>query len=59
MDAPTGCRLTDLSITTPDPPGLRALSAKLQLEVQIRPSKELRLAATVVGPKGSLPLLSR
>jgi Glyoxalase-like domain len=59
MDAPTGCRLADFWITTPNPVGLRALTAQLQLDVQIRQSKESRLAATVVGPKGSLQLLSR
>jgi hypothetical protein len=59
VDAPAGCRVTDLWITAADPLGLRALSAKLQLDVRIRPSHELRLAATIVGPKGSLQLLSR
>jgi Glyoxalase-like domain len=59
VDAPAGCRLTDLWITTPDPVALKALTGKLQLDVQIRQSNELRLAATVVGPKGSLSLLSR
>lgn len=58
-DAPTGCGLTDLWITAPNPVARRALAAKLQLDVQIRQSDELRLAATIVGPKGSLPLLSR
>jgi hypothetical protein len=59
VDAPTGCRLSDLWITTPNPAELRVLSAKLQLDAQIRQSKEARLAATVVGPKGTLPLHSR
>jgi hypothetical protein len=59
VDAPSGCRLTDLWISTPNPLGLQALAAKLQLDVQIRQSNELRLAATIVGPKGALPLLSR
>ncbi|HEY6618327.1 MAG TPA: VOC family protein [Steroidobacteraceae bacterium] len=59
VDAPTGCRLTDLWIAAPDPAALHALTAKLQLEVQIRQANELRLAATIVGPKGSLRLLSR
>jgi hypothetical protein len=59
MDAPTGCRLTDLWIAAPNPVALRVLAAKLQLDVQIRQSHGLRLAATIVGPKGSLPLLSR
>jgi Glyoxalase-like domain len=59
VDAPAGCRLTDLSITTPNPAELQALLAKLQLDVQIRKSHELRLAATIVGPKGSMTLLSR
>jgi hypothetical protein len=59
MDAPTGCRLTELWITAPDPAALRALAAKLQLDVQIRKSNELRVAATIVGPKGTLRLRSR
>lgn len=59
MDAPTGCRLTDLWITAPNVVALHALAAKLQLDVQIRQSNELRLAATIVGPKGSMQLLSR
>ena len=58
-DAPTGCRLTDLWINAPDPAAVRTLAAKLQLDVRIRRSDELRLAATIVGPKGSLPMLSR
>lgn len=59
VDAPAGCRLTDLWLSTSDPAALRALTTKLQLDVQIRQSHELRLAATIVGPKGSLQLLSR
>jgi hypothetical protein len=59
MDAPAGCRLADLWIASPDPASLQGLTAKLQLEVQIRRSDELRLAATVVGPKGTMQLLSR
>jgi Glyoxalase-like domain len=59
LDAPAGCRLTDLWIATPDPVSLKALAGKLQLSVQIRQSNELRLAGTIVGPKGSLSLLSR
>jgi hypothetical protein len=59
VDAPAGCRLSDLWITTPDPAALRALAAKLQLDVKIRQSNELRLAATIAGPKGSLRLVSR
>lgn len=58
-DAPSGCRLTDLSMATPKPPGLQELAAKLQLDVKIRQSNALSLAATIEGPKGSLPLLSR
>lgn len=59
IDAPTGCRLTDLWINAPNAVALHALAAKLQLDVQIRQSNELRLAATIVGPKGSMQLLSR
>jgi hypothetical protein len=58
-DAPPGCRLGDLRIDAPDPSALKALAAKLELEVQIRKSDELRLAATIVGRKGPVPLLSR
>jgi Glyoxalase-like domain len=59
VDAPPGCALTDLWIAAPNPLELRALAAKLELDVQIRQSKELQLAATIAGPKGSLQLLSR
>jgi hypothetical protein len=59
VDAPKGCRLKDLWLTAPDPVALRAQATKLQLDVQIRQSDKLQLAATIVGPKGSLPLLSR
>jgi hypothetical protein len=59
MDAPAGCRLADLWIDSADPVGLRALAAKLQLDVPIRQAKELRLVADIAGPKGSLQLLSR
>jgi hypothetical protein len=59
VDAPAGCRLTDFRIDTPDPPALKALAAKLQLDVQIRQSNKLQLAATIVGPKGPMSLLSR
>lgn len=58
VDAPAGCRLSDFRIDTPDPPALKTLAAKLQLDVQIRHSNKAQLAATIVGPKGSLSLLS-
>ncbi len=58
VDAPAGCRLTDFRIDTPDPPALKALAAKLQLDVQIRQSNKAQLAATIVGPKGPMSLLS-
>jgi hypothetical protein len=58
-DAPAGCHLSDLRIDAPDPGALKALAATLQLDVQIRKSDELRLAATIVGRKGPVPLLSR
>jgi hypothetical protein len=57
-DAPVGCNITDLWIGAPDPDGLKALAAKLQLDVQVRRAEKLQLAATIVGPKGTLPLLS-
>jgi len=58
VDAPAGCRLTDLRIDTPNPAALKTLAGKLQLDVQIRQSNELRLAAAIAGPKGTLPLRS-
>jgi len=59
VDAPTGCRLTDLWLSAPNPAALRGLAAKMQLDVQIRTSDKMQLGATIVGPKGSLRLLSR
>jgi hypothetical protein len=58
-DSPRGCRLTKLQIATPDAAALRSLTAPLQLDVQITHGTELRLGATIAGPKGSLALLSR
>ncbi len=58
-NAPAGCRLTGLRIATPDPVALRTPAGKLLLDAPIQQSKELRLAATIVGPKGSLQLHSR
>jgi hypothetical protein len=58
VDAPEGCKLTDFWIGTPRPDELKALTAKLQLDVRVRSAKKLQLAATIVGPKGTLPLFS-
>jgi hypothetical protein len=58
VDAPTGAKLTDLWIGAPHPDDLKKLAAKLQLDVQIRRSQKLQLAATIAGPKGTLPLFS-
>ena len=58
VDAPEGCQLTDLWIGASNPDQLKALATKLQLDVQVRRAKNLQLAATIVGPKGTLPLLS-
>jgi hypothetical protein len=58
VDAPPGCRLTHFRIDTPDAPALKTLAAKLQLDVQIRQSNRAQLAAKIVGPKGSMSLLS-
>jgi Glyoxalase-like domain len=59
MDAPAGCRLSGISIATPDPAGLQALLDKLKLDVQIRHTHELLLVATIMGPKGAVTLTSR
>jgi hypothetical protein len=58
VDAPTGCKITDLWIGAPAPDELKAFATKLQLDVQVRRAKKLQLAATIVGPKGTLPLFS-
>jgi hypothetical protein len=58
VDAPAGCRLTDLWIESPKPNTVEALSTKMQLDVQIQKASKLRLAATIVGPKGSMALIS-
>jgi hypothetical protein len=58
-DAPPGCLLSKLEIGTPDPDALKSLAAKLQLDLQIVRAPELRLRATIAGPKGSLALHSR
>jgi hypothetical protein len=57
-DSPAGCKLTDVWIGTPHPKEIEVLAAKLQLDVQVRLAKRLQLAATIVGPKGALPLFS-
>jgi hypothetical protein len=59
VDAPAGCRLTEFRIETPNPADLKPLAAILQLDVQIRRSDKPRLAATIIGPNGTLPLTSR
>jgi Glyoxalase-like domain len=58
VDAPTGCKITDLWIGTPNPDQLKTLAAKLQLDIQVRPANKEQLAATIVGPKGTLRLFS-
>jgi hypothetical protein len=58
VDAPAGCKITELWIGSPNPDELKQLASKLQLDVQIRRAKKLQLAATIVGPKGTLPLFS-
>jgi hypothetical protein len=58
-DAPAGCRLSDLRIDAPHPNAIKALAAKLELDVQIRQANELRLTATIVGKKGPVTLVSR
>jgi Glyoxalase-like domain len=58
-DAPQGCHLSKLKLAGPDTAALTALATKLQLDVSIAPAKTLRLGATLIGPKGSLSLVSR
>jgi hypothetical protein len=58
VDAPSGCTLKDFRIEAANPDELEARAAKLQLDVQVRRADKLRLAATIVGPKGTLTLFS-
>jgi hypothetical protein len=58
-DSPQGCRLTKLELATPDVAVLKSLADKLRLDLRIAHADALRLGATIVGPKGSLALLSR
>jgi Glyoxalase-like domain len=57
-DAPAGCTIADLWIGAPNPDDVKAFAAKLQVDVEVRHAQKLRLAATIVGPKGRLPLFS-
>jgi hypothetical protein len=55
-DAPQGCRLSSFAVATPDPDGLRATFAQLQLEAAVAKDATLGLRAKLQGPKGSLAL---
>lgn len=59
LDAPKGCGIDGLQITTPNPARYRALSKTLDLDVAIGQSKAPRLTANLHGPAGSLTLQSR
>jgi len=59
LDAPKGCGIDGLQITTPNPARYRALSKTLDLDVAVGQSKAPRLTANLHGPAGSLTLQSR
>jgi Glyoxalase-like domain len=59
LDAPKGCGIDSLQITTPDPARYRALSKTLDLDVAIGEAKAPRLMASLHGPAGRLTLQSR
>jgi hypothetical protein len=59
LDAPKGCRIDGLQITTPNPARYRALSKTLDLDVALGQSNAPRLTANLHGPAGSLTLQSR
>lgn len=59
VDAPAGCRITDLRIESPAPGKVEALSATMQLGAQVRKASRLHLSVTIMGPKGTMALVSR
>jgi Glyoxalase-like domain len=58
LDSPAGCKITDLWIGTPNPDRLKAVAAKLQLDVQVRAADKEQLGAAITGPKGTLRMFS-
>jgi Glyoxalase-like domain len=56
VDAPGGCRIDRFELATPRTEELRALAAKVGLDVAIANGPQATLRAAVTGPKGKLTL---
>jgi hypothetical protein len=57
-DAPKGCRLTHFAATTPNADELTKITQQIHLDLPISPGDKPSLHATIIGPKGELPLSS-
>ena len=55
-DAPKGCRLTHFAATTPNADELTKITQQLQLDLPISLGDKPSLQATIISPKGELPL---
>lgn len=56
VDAPAGCRIDRFELATPRGDELRAVTARLRLEVTVASAPSADLRATLSGPKGQLSL---
>jgi len=58
VDAPGGCKLESFGVVSPDRASLLSEFQKLRIDVEVVSGKTARLQATIVGPDGSLVLVS-
>ena len=56
VDARAGCRIDRFELATPRADDLRALAARLRLDVAVANAPQTSLRAAVTGPKGKLSL---
>lgn len=56
IDAPSGCKLTNFSVSSPRPEDLEKEFKMLGLDVEVTRADKPQLHATIVGPKGRLQL---
>ncbi|HTQ59844.1 MAG TPA: VOC family protein [Candidatus Solibacter sp.] len=57
-DAPSGCKLVQFEIATPEPQELAQTASLLDLNVKIVKESTSQLRATIAGPEGDLSLIS-
>jgi hypothetical protein len=55
-DAPKGCRLTHFAATTPNADEITKITQQLHLDLPVSLGDKPSLQATIIGPKGELPL---